>query len=38
MVTHRFPLARYREALACAGATGPWASIKTAFDLSGEGA
>ena len=37
MVTHRFPLDRYREAIACASASGPWASIKTAFDLRGEG-
>lgn len=38
MVTHRFPLSRYRDAIACASATGTWASIKTAFDLRREGA
>ena len=36
LVTHRFPLRDYRQAVRTALATGPHRSVKTVFDLTGE--
>jgi L-iditol 2-dehydrogenase len=36
LITHRFPLRQYREAIRTAFATGPCQSVKTIFDLTGD--